>query len=192
MPTQVDTDADGKGDVCDNCPTVSNATQVDTDADGKGDVCDNCPDVANPTQTDTNGNGVGDACIVSRVGTWTTGLTVTAGAGKDRVLVFMVSYENTTDTLISTVKYGGQSLIKANAAVVAVSPFERVELWYLNEAGIVAATNNVFVVTYGAGTPTIVLTAAASYQNVLQTAPILNSAINYDHGDDSQPAHASV
>jgi len=27
----------------DNCPTVSNISQTDTDGDGRGDVCDNCP-----------------------------------------------------------------------------------------------------------------------------------------------------
>ena len=52
-----------------------------------------------------------------RVGTWTTGLTHTVGAGNDRLLVFMVGYENSTDTLISTVKYGGQSLTRANGTV---------------------------------------------------------------------------
>jgi hypothetical protein len=34
----------------------------DSDGDGIGDLCDNCPDVYNPGQEDSDGDGVGDAC----------------------------------------------------------------------------------------------------------------------------------
>jgi hypothetical protein len=37
---QEDTDEDGKGDVCDNCPNNCNTEQLDADTDGIGDVCD--------------------------------------------------------------------------------------------------------------------------------------------------------
>jgi DMSO/TMAO reductase YedYZ molybdopterin-dependent catalytic subunit len=36
--------------------------QEDGDADGLGDVCDNCPEVCNPQQLDANNNGSGDLC----------------------------------------------------------------------------------------------------------------------------------
>ena len=58
----VDTDGDGIGDDCDNCPSVSNANQQDSDGDGYGNVCDNCPYTANPSQADTDEDNVGDTC----------------------------------------------------------------------------------------------------------------------------------
>ncbi len=212
---QLDTDADTRGDLCDNCPTVSNANQLDTDADTRGDSCDNCPAVANSTQTDTdadtvgdacdncrkvanvgqqdsNGNGVGDACIVARVGTWTTGLTRTVGAGTDRLLVFMVGYENNADTAVSTVRYGGQLLTRINGTIVGTGSRVRMELWYLNEAGIVAATNTTFVVTYGSGTPTSQHFASEVYRNVDQTTPILASGINSTNAATPNPLTTSV
>ena len=40
---QEDTDHDGWGDVCDNCPANCNLQQLDADQDGNGDVCDSSP-----------------------------------------------------------------------------------------------------------------------------------------------------
>jgi len=59
---EVDTDADGVGDACDNCVEDPNAGQEDGDEDGLGDACDNCPTAANPLQDDGDVDGVGDAC----------------------------------------------------------------------------------------------------------------------------------
>ncbi len=70
-----DTDGDGVGDPCDNCPAVGNATQLDTDGDQQGDACDpdddgdgvsditdNCPAITNANQADTDQDHVGNAC----------------------------------------------------------------------------------------------------------------------------------
>ena len=38
------------------------AAPRDSDADGVGNACDNCPNNYNPTQTDSDNDGLGDAC----------------------------------------------------------------------------------------------------------------------------------
>jgi hypothetical protein len=61
-PTQVDTDRDGFGNACDNCVFVSNPEQADLDADQRGNLCDNCPAQYNPFQDDFDTDGLGDVC----------------------------------------------------------------------------------------------------------------------------------
>ena len=58
----IDTDGDGIGDRCDNCPLVANAGQSDMDRDGVGDLCDNCIYAFNPGQENDDGDATGNLC----------------------------------------------------------------------------------------------------------------------------------
>jgi hypothetical protein len=57
---QTDTDDDGFGDGCDDCPI--DADHSDPDGDYVVGVCDNCPDDYNPDQSDLDKDGIGDVC----------------------------------------------------------------------------------------------------------------------------------
>ncbi len=129
---------------------------------------------------------------VNRANAWTTGLTHTAGSGSDRLLLFVVGYENGSDPGISAVTYGSQSLTPIIGAVAGTSIFGRVELWYLNEAGIAAASGNTFSVTWGIAAPSQPMYAAATYKNVNQTNPILDSASNSTDTSTPNPITATV
>ncbi len=70
-----DMDSDGIWDITDNCKNISNKEQLDVDADGLGDLCDNdldndghfnsqdnCPNTLNFDQADSDFDGIGDVC----------------------------------------------------------------------------------------------------------------------------------
>jgi hypothetical protein len=120
---------------------------------------------------------------VARIGSWTTGLTHTPGAGTDRLLVFIPCMENDGDRDITNVTYGGQTMTQAAEVVVVkdVDNFSRCEIWHLGESGIQAASGNSFVITYTGAPPSGNFNeaqAAATFQSVDQSTPILDTASN--------------
>ncbi len=123
---------------------------------------------------------------------WTTGLTHTVSAGDNRLLLFAVGYENGSDPGVSAVTYGGQALTPIIADVAGTTTVGRVELWYLNEAGIAAASGNTFSVTWGGTAPSDPMYAAATYENVSQSNPISDSASNSTDASTPNPITATV
>ncbi|HEX9751135.1 MAG TPA: Ig-like domain-containing protein, partial [candidate division Zixibacteria bacterium] len=126
---------------------------------------------------------------VARVGAWTSGLTHTAGAGSDRLLVFAFGYENDGERPVTGVTYGGVAMTPAVTRVSGTTGFvAHASLWYLDEAGIVAATDNTFNVTVG-GTAVAYdpAYAAATFENVEQTVPIVDADSNSTTGSTPNP-----
>ena len=122
----------------------------------------------------------------------TTGTTHTVSSGSNRLLVFIAGMENgmeaasppAGDRNLTAVTYGGQSLTSAAEVVVCSgSPDSfcgRAELWYLDEAGIQAATGSTFSVTWS-GDPPFELEeyyAAVTLEDVDQSVPIGDSSSN--------------
>ncbi|MBD3398598.1 hypothetical protein GF412_05140 [Candidatus Micrarchaeota archaeon] len=58
-PGQNDSDSDGEGDACDECPLD---LQNDADSDGICGNEDNCPGTRNREQLDSDSDGIGDEC----------------------------------------------------------------------------------------------------------------------------------
>ncbi len=99
--------------------------------------------------------GSSDVAILSG---WQTGLVRSAAipAGRNRLLIFSSGFENGAGVTksLTAVSYGGQSMTRAilSATGTAGGFSGSVELWYLLEAGIAAATSTSFVVTESVGT----------------------------------------
>ena len=115
---------------------------------------------------------------VVRINTWATGLTHTTPMGVNRLNVFVVALENGSDVAVNAVTYGGQALTRIGGIVNGSGTRERTEIWYLNEAGIVAAGGTSYVVTWGGSAPTNSKFSSATFGNVDQASPIVNHSGN--------------
>jgi hypothetical protein len=111
--------------------------------------------------------------------------TFTAGTGSNRAMVLVITYEsnnNNQNNDFNQITYGGQVLtVAANIqfAATASTPSNRTGIFYLNEAGIAAATNTTVDIDFsnaneigGIGITTIML------RNVNQATPIGDTRTN--------------
>ena len=144
---------------------------------------------ASAVSKETTGGSVDQ---IYRASSWTQGLTHGIGSGDDRLLLFTVAYESGTDPGVGSVTYGGRSLTRIGGIVAGSGAFARVEMWYLNEGGISAASNNSFSVTWGSGTPSHPTYGAVTYRNVNQINPILDVSTNATDTDTPNPITTSI
>jgi len=136
------------------------------------------------------------ADVISRAGSWTTGLTHTAAAGSNRLLIFEIGYENNSGDVgdASSVTYGGQALTFITSSFVQSSNSfaARAQLWYLDEAGIAAATNNTFSIIWPGASPQQPAYGAATFQNVDQASPIVDFSSAFVDGSTPNPITTNV
>jgi len=106
---------------------------------------------------------------VETLGSWVSGLSHTKENGTHRALIFVAHVEHSAALSLNSVTYGGQSMTKVIDAIVGTSARAYVAAYILKEAGIAAASNSNFVVSWSA-TPLAVSYASAFDSNVDQTA----------------------
>jgi len=109
------------------------------------------------------------------IGSWVKGTTHAKETGTNRGLIFIAHAKQTSspDPNLTAVKYGGQSMTriitKLQGSGTSNTPY--VAAFYLNEAGIAAATNTTFTPTW-TNLPTYVDYTSAFVENVNQTTSI--------------------
>lgn len=160
-----DDDNDGILDVDDNCPLIGNANQLDTDADGLGDVCDsdddgdgildvddNCPLNINIDQADADNDGIGDVCDTDSDNDGVLNSddlcdNTPANAVVDVTGCVVFSLPGSNFSLLTT----GETCISSNNGSVALTAVE--------------ALNYTAIIT-GSSTETISFTDSATFENL--------------------------
>jgi hypothetical protein len=117
--------------------------------------------------------------VVTTLNAWSAGLTKTASAGSNRMLLFIYSGENSVLRDITSLTYGGQAMTQIVEGSVVTSFAAKIEFWVLLDAGISAATNTSFVPTFASGTlsENADFYASAVYAGVDQTLPYTSTQI---------------
>jgi hypothetical protein len=106
---------------------------------------------------------------VNILGSWVSGTSHTRENGTNRALIFVAHDENNVTLNLTAVTYGGQPMTKViDRIVTSSSTYAYVAAFILNEAGVAAATNSNFVVTWSSP-PSAVGYSSVFLQNVNQT-----------------------
>ena len=74
-----------------------------------------------------------------------------AAPGSQRLLLYVAAYESDPGTDLTALTYGGQAMTQLTDRAEGI--YNRVEIWYLLDAGIAAAVDDVFVPTFSDGAP---------------------------------------
>lgn len=117
--------------------------------------------------------------------------TVPAGSGTNRVLVVAISTTRTTvGSRTVTLTYGGQTLTSIAGDMATTTIQQHTQLYYLNEAGLDAASNTTLSVTVSGGTTRMTDVFAAVFDGVDQTTPITDSKTYNSGTTQSAGPHA--
>lgn len=110
--------------------------------------------------------------------------TVPEGSGNYRLLMVAIASEKTPAGSISaTLSYGGQTLVQA-AGDLGSSSVPHTSLYYLDEAGLNAASNSTLSVTVSGSTIRITDVWAAVFDYVNQTTPLTDTK-NFNSGSSN-------
>jgi len=111
-------------------------------------------------------------------GSFQASLSYTVSAGSDRVLLVSVTQEFNSNPGLPTVTYGGQAMTQIADLEETVSDFNRLTIFFLDDAGITAASSTTIAV--GGGVSSNYGIAAGSYENARQAVPVVidNDVIN--------------
>ena len=106
----------------------------------------------------------------------TSTITIPAGSGSNRMLVVAIAASRTSaGARTVTLSYGGQTLTPAAGDMATTTIQQHTQLYYLNEAGIKAATSTSLSVTVGPSNTRVTDVFATVFDGVDQVAPITNS-----------------
>jgi hypothetical protein len=105
---------------------------------------------------------------ITLLGSWATGLSHTKESGGNRALIFIAHGEMDGTMNLTGVTYGGQAMTKVVERDYRATIDAYAAAYILNDAGVAAATNNNFVVTWSTG-PSEVKYASVFLSNVNQT-----------------------